>query len=515
MPTTPYARLLLSIDGGDATAGGSICAAEAEVQPVYESTTGWPASPVPYLEVYEYPDGWTLSPSDGWATTTITQPSGATASVWRYYGTTPPPAFAAPALATFGKVKLRLVVGGGRKAGKVSADMTSEAAVLVRSSLGLESVAYLEGTEFGDFRAWVAAIQKDMRTIEDAFGSGAGLGSYRFLIDAASAPAALPSALALRALVSTLPVLAAGAAPLSLTRRDGHDDSTNDEILSLVRKITADAAVNADDKGSLAFYFAAARAGRLRSQVVSTSPLTCKLVASTKTSDGEIDALTIGADGNITINVPSGVARTLLCEGQAGSLTVGAAQRSGTGANNGTPVTLAAGQGQNQDGGNNNNNGADLTLAAGAQGTGGGGAAGLPGALVLKSGTTEIDRINGGGAAIGAGVVTVTTIATIRPSGTSTTAGLVVHVYCRRDDNLTAYVAMFHVLISVVAGTLAVDGYEAAHELDLTGLGLGSGGSAVVDFTASGNNLLVTVGMGIGSPATTWKVRAEALDVPV
>ncbi len=66
MSSTPYARLLLSIDGGAATAGGVEAAAEASVQLVYESTAGWPATPPPYAEVFEAPPGWEPDPIVGW-----------------------------------------------------------------------------------------------------------------------------------------------------------------------------------------------------------------------------------------------------------------------------------------------------------------------------------------------------------------------------------------------------------------------------------------------------------------
>lgn len=197
MASTPYARLLLSIDGGAATAGGVEAAAEASVQLVYESTAGWPATPAPYAEIFEYPEGWTPDPIVGWVVTEVEQPSGATASFWRYYGSTPPPAFAAPALATWGKIGLQLVVGGGRKAGVLSTDMVSGAAVLVRSAEGLEGPGWRETTEFGDWRQWVASIQKDLRVISTALGAvstvnaGAGLTKTGSTIDIVAADSTL------------------------------------------------------------------------------------------------------------------------------------------------------------------------------------------------------------------------------------------------------------------------------------------------------------------------------------
>ncbi len=184
MSSTPYARLLLSIDGGAATAGGVEAAAEASVQLVYESTAGWPATPPPYAEVFEAPPGWEPDPIVGWVETD--------GPVWRYYGSTPPPAFAAPSLALWGKVKMQLVVGGGRKAGALSADMTSEATLLVRSAEGLESVAHRETTEFDAIRAWIGAIQRDLRLVSTALGAVSALTEAQLRAVSATLTAALP-----------------------------------------------------------------------------------------------------------------------------------------------------------------------------------------------------------------------------------------------------------------------------------------------------------------------------------
>lgn len=183
MSSTPYARLLLSLDGGDAAAGASEATAEAAVQPVYESTAGWPATPPPYLEIFEYPVGWTPDPITGWVET---------GTAWRYYGATPPPAFAAPSLAQWGKVKMQLVVGGGRRAGVVSSEMTSEAMVYVRSAEGLESVAYREATELDTLRSWVGALQRDLRVISAALGAVGALTEVELRAVSATLTAALP-----------------------------------------------------------------------------------------------------------------------------------------------------------------------------------------------------------------------------------------------------------------------------------------------------------------------------------
>ena len=172
MPTTPYSRLLVSLNGGAAAAGGIEAAASDDVDFVYESTIGWPSSPAPYLEIYEAPVGWSPVPSTGWVATD--------GGGWKYYGTTPPPTIAAPDAAHFGKVAAQLVVSGGLKDGVLSSDMTSGATVLVRSaSVGLESVAARETTEFDEVRAWIGAVQRDLRLLEAALAGGVGVPTSR------------------------------------------------------------------------------------------------------------------------------------------------------------------------------------------------------------------------------------------------------------------------------------------------------------------------------------------------
>lgn len=174
MPSTPYARLLVSIDGGAPAAGGLTAAAGDSIQLSFESTVGWPASPPPYLEVYEYPDGWEPDPSTGWVSEEVTQASGDVATVWRYYGATPPPAFAAPDGELWGKLFFALVVGGGKKAGQVSSDMRDEStSVSVLSpNLELEDLGWREAGQFGGWRRWIKSIKNTLRTLDSVSGVG-------------------------------------------------------------------------------------------------------------------------------------------------------------------------------------------------------------------------------------------------------------------------------------------------------------------------------------------------------
>ncbi len=173
----PYARLLLSIDGAASASGGLTVDAEASIQPSYESTAGWPATPPPYLEIFEFPDGWEPVPSTGWVETTVTQANGQPASTWRYYGTTPPPAFDAPDLDHWGKVGFLLMVGGGKKAGALSSDMRDESTwvSVLSDALELEGLGFREEAQFGDHKQWVGGDQRDRKKIEAYLSAGGGL----------------------------------------------------------------------------------------------------------------------------------------------------------------------------------------------------------------------------------------------------------------------------------------------------------------------------------------------------
>ena len=179
MPSAPYAKLLVSIEGGAAQSGGITCNSGESAQLSYESTVGWPSTPAPYVDVYSYPDGWEPDPADGWVevdTTIEVSGTSVTATVWRYYGATPPPAFAAPTAPTWGKVLFRLVVGGGKKNGVRSADMTDYATAIqtLSPNLELEDIAYLEAGQFSGTKKSVAAQQANLRALDDNAGGGGG-----------------------------------------------------------------------------------------------------------------------------------------------------------------------------------------------------------------------------------------------------------------------------------------------------------------------------------------------------
>lgn len=101
-----------------------------------------------------------------------------------------------------------------------------------------------------------------------------------------------------------------------------------------------------------------------------------------KLRDGsQAEALVFALDGDGATSVTAASDATF---------TLRQAQRSGTGANDGTAFSIVAQQGQDQTGGADNNNGAFLDLKGGKAGTGGAGAAGDTGAVRLFTGDSHM-----------------------------------------------------------------------------------------------------------------------------
>jgi hypothetical protein len=132
----------------------------------------------------------------------------------------------------------------------------------------------------------------------------------------------------------------------------------------------------------------------------------CTSGISLKSSAGNIrvdvaDATIAGYDGGTlgyTINAASGGAGAFKWEGAAvTSASVEIVQPTGTGATTGRTLTVKASDGQAQSGGSANNNGGVLDLRSGAAGTGGGGAAGTPGDVTIRTGSSTRLTIAGDG----------------------------------------------------------------------------------------------------------------------
>lgn len=172
MPTTPYAKLFLSINGGALSTGGVTVGPSDTVQLSAESTVGWdrPATVfqiTAYPEGWATPDGWTLNAMSGYIEYFANGDSGVT-----------PPLITMPdgsdiAAGIWGKWKFRLLVNGG---GGQLTDWDS-GVLIVSPNLGLHSVARGERGEFGGAQGqWAREIQRDMKVLDGVtfgFANGA------------------------------------------------------------------------------------------------------------------------------------------------------------------------------------------------------------------------------------------------------------------------------------------------------------------------------------------------------
>jgi hypothetical protein len=177
MPTTPYARLLTSVEGGAATAGAHTVVASDEIQFSYESTVGWPGTPLTRIEFYSYPEGW-AGPGAPWTEedVSIVGPTGSTITytAYVYRGNTPPPQFNMPA--AWGKYLAQMIVNDGVKGGAQSEDVRDTACGLeILSSAGLHDIAWREGSQFATepWRNWQGDLADNLRTINTALGLAA------------------------------------------------------------------------------------------------------------------------------------------------------------------------------------------------------------------------------------------------------------------------------------------------------------------------------------------------------
>lgn len=174
MPSTPYAKLLVSLNGGAPQSGGITAANGDTVALTAESTAQWDLDTPPKWEIYSYPDGWT-GPASGWTTESVAQPFGGTADIFVYYGLGPPPSFTLPALPLWGKFLFRLTVQGGILNGRNNPTLIDDTTALsVESPSGLIDTATLEGTQFSQSRAWSDAQQKNLRVLDALVIGGGG-----------------------------------------------------------------------------------------------------------------------------------------------------------------------------------------------------------------------------------------------------------------------------------------------------------------------------------------------------
>lgn len=156
MPTTPYAKLLIRVNGGAPQSGGITAATGNVIQLEAESTVGW--SSASRWEIYGFPSGFALPA--GWLSETT---GGHT--VYYYLGNTPPPAFT---LGPWGKYMPALHVNGG---GGERTDTST--ALSVPSPSGLLDLGHLEEKQFGGTEeGWARDQRANLRIFETGLGGG-------------------------------------------------------------------------------------------------------------------------------------------------------------------------------------------------------------------------------------------------------------------------------------------------------------------------------------------------------
>lgn len=162
MPSTPYAALRVSVNGGGATSGGITCTFSDVIQLSAVSYVGWganSASPTARWEIFAYPVAFSLPA--GWS-------QDSTSGAYYYLGNGAPPSFTLPAsTAAWGKWLFRLTVDGGVKNGVVDSTLIDEASgvQIPDSTFGFRDIAYREGSQFSATKAWISDLQADLRTM--------------------------------------------------------------------------------------------------------------------------------------------------------------------------------------------------------------------------------------------------------------------------------------------------------------------------------------------------------------
>lgn len=154
MPSPPYAKLLVSLNGGAAQSGGITAPASATCQLSAESTAGWTSQ---RWEIWAFPSGFALPA--GWS---LDAESGV------YYSLAlSPSAFTLPSAADWGKFLFRLKVNNldpGNSGVPASQLQDETTGVSVLATSGLEDVAFGETTQFGS-RSWAGVLQRDFRIL--------------------------------------------------------------------------------------------------------------------------------------------------------------------------------------------------------------------------------------------------------------------------------------------------------------------------------------------------------------
>lgn len=150
--TTPYAKLLVSVNDGEPTSGALVVPPEAKIQFQFENTTGWDSYRLEMIAFtnFDLPSGWTNENG-----------------MFVYVGIdAPPPAFTLPSIDRWGKWMCFLTVNGGTRNDAFDDAMVDRSTALsMLGPTGLEDVGVLESNQFDALRGWLGPIQKALRAI--------------------------------------------------------------------------------------------------------------------------------------------------------------------------------------------------------------------------------------------------------------------------------------------------------------------------------------------------------------
>jgi len=163
VPATPYAKVLVSVNGGGTTSGKVTCTFTNTVQLSGENTTGWNTV---RWELYDYPIGW--STPAGWSVD---------ANGVFFSTATLPPLLTIPASSNnnWGKVAIRLTINNnptkigadGARNAQFNTTQTDEGSILnILSPKGQEGICLGESTQGDTLRSWAGTIMRNLRTLE-------------------------------------------------------------------------------------------------------------------------------------------------------------------------------------------------------------------------------------------------------------------------------------------------------------------------------------------------------------
>lgn len=158
MPQPPFALLRASVNGGSATSGGLTVPASATVQ-LSANPSGTSGAFAYRYEIYGYPVGFSVPA--GWSTDSN--------GVYFYSASSTPPVFTLPAITTWGKWMLRLIVNNGISSNPATlppSQLVDEMTALdMLSGHGLHDIGVNESTQWSP-NGWVTHQQANLRIIQ-------------------------------------------------------------------------------------------------------------------------------------------------------------------------------------------------------------------------------------------------------------------------------------------------------------------------------------------------------------